>query len=234
MRKKLIAMLLGSWIAGTGYAQIAVFDSAALGQMMEEMMELESQTRELTSHTTSLQASIKRLGTYQWSNDDMLSLMDSLSDNMRQYSKIAYSAADLDKQFTTFFPGYDAKNDYQSQYQDNVNETMKTLNGSLKTIGMNAGNFSSESARLGRLHDHVQSAEGQTQVIQAMGEMSEELVTQTQSLRQIVSAQANAETAYYAQQIQKQATTQANMNAVLAAGSTEDVVYGSNPDDIIG
>jgi P-type conjugative transfer protein TrbJ len=155
---------------------------------------------------------------------------------MQRNQAIAYNASNLDHQFTAHFPGYagtTSGQSYHDQYQTNIHDTLSTINNSLASIGMNTEDFSSESSRLNAIHSHVQGAVGQTQAMQAMSEVSEELVTQTQSLRQIVSAQANMEATYYAQQMQKEASSTANMDNVIAAGSTEEVVYGSNPDNIL-
>lgn len=218
-------------ISPSSYAMMLVIDAAAVAKLVDELNELKEQTDKLKDHSTYLQNALEQLSTYKWSSDDMLSLMDDLNTTMQQYSHIATSASNLDQQYKIYFPGYVSQSDYSTQYKNNVTETLNTINGSLHTIGMNTNDFSSETARLNSLHSHVQSAQGQTQAIQALSEVSEEMVTQSQSLRQIVSAQANSEAAYYAEQVQKDATVQANISNVINAGSTTLPVYGSNSDD---
>lgn len=238
MKKSFIALIF-CLISPLSQAQLAVFDGASFGQLVEQVAELEKQYSELQTQGSNIKRSLdalEKLGDYQWSNDQLLSLMDQINTVMERNQAISYTASNLDSQFIAHFPGYAGSSggqNYQTQYQTNVHDTLSTINNSLSSIGMNTGDFATESSRLNAIHSHVQGAVGQTQALQALSEVNEELVTQTQSLRQIVSAQANSEATYYAQQIQQKATSQANLDTVVNAGSTEDVVYGSNPDDIL-
>lgn len=233
----LIGVLLNFHIS-TAQAQLAVIDAASIAQLGEELTELENHLIELKKHTTSLEHSVSTFdGTYQWSTNEMLNLMTDLNKKMQEYSHIAYSASNLDSQFKTYYPGFTAY-DAQGQlinsgqlYQANVDDTLRTMNGSLQTIGMNMGDFSTENSRMEAIQQHTQDAQGQTQVLQAMSEASGELASQTQKLRQIVSAQANAQIAYQAEQVQKEATADAELQEVLSKGMTQAPEYASNPDD---
>jgi P-type conjugative transfer protein TrbJ len=226
LKKITTGLILSGWLLCSPFslASMPVIDATAIAKLVEELNEMKRQTDKLNSQIQSLSG-------YAWSNDDALDLMNDLSAQMNQYSHIAYSAQNLDAQFAKYFPGYVAPENYQAQYESNINDTLRTFNGALQTIGLNTNNFSSEKARLDAIHSHVQSAEGQTQAVQAMTEVSEELVTQTQSLRQIVSAQANAQTAYYAQAVQQEASAKATQSEVIKAGSTTPIEYGSIPEN---
>lgn len=237
--QKLFSMiiLVFSWSPWV-QAQLAVFDASAFAQLVEQVSELEKSYVELQTQGKHIQSAIAGLSTsgYQWSNDDLLSMMTQINSVMERNQAISYTASNLDSQFMAHFPGYmgtTSGQSYDEQYQTNMHDTLNTINNSLASIGMNTGDFATESSRLDAIHAHVTGAVGQTQALQALSEVNEELVTQTQSLRQIVSAQANAEATYYAQQMQQEASRKANMDNVIAAGSTEEVVYGSNPDTIL-
>jgi hypothetical protein len=54
------------------------------------------------------------------------------------------------------------------------------------------------------------------------------MVTQLQLLRQVLMAQTNAQTAYFAEQLQNQASSQAQFNQIINAGSTSVPSYGSS------
>lgn len=221
------------------HAQLAVFDGANFGQLVEQVAELEKQYTELQSQGQHIKTSLNALTSlpnFQWSNADAMSMMGQINTVMQRNQAIAYNASNLDSQFTAHFPGYVGSTNgqsYQARYQTNTNDTLNTINNSLASIGMNTGDFANESTRLDTIHNHVQGAVGQTQTLQALSEVNEELVTQTQSLRQIVSAQANSEAVYFANQVQKEASSKANLDDVIAAGNTSEVVYGSNPDNIL-
>lgn len=226
MKRRFLALAF-LFMSSLSHAQLAVFDASAFGQLVTEVTLLQQQLDE----TTKSLAALKSLGSFQWANEDMLNLMNELNSTMNQYSRISYNAANLDTQFKQLYPGYQSPTNYQEQYQENATETLNTINGTLKTIGMNTSDFSTESSRLGALHTHVQTAQGQTQAIQAMSEISEELVTQTQSLRQMVAAQTNSEAAYFSQQVQKEASGEAELQEVLSKGMTEAPAYASDPDE---
>ena len=226
MKKHLLALAL-LCTSALSHGQLAVFDASAFGQLITQVSLLQQQLNQMTKSLDAL----KGLGNFEWANEATLGLMNDLNSTMNQYSRISYNAANLDAQFKQLYPGYQSPTNYQQQYQDNVTETLNTINGTLKSVGMNTGDFSTESSRLNTLHTHVQSAQGQTQAIQAMSEVSEELVTQTQSLRQMVAAQTNGEAAYFSGQVQKEASSEAELQEVLSKGMTEAPAYAANPDE---
>lgn len=114
--------------------------------------------------------------------------------------------------------------------------TLNTLNSVLQSMGTNAQDFQNENARLAFLQRQSQSAKGQTQAIQASSQIASEMVSQTQLLRQTVIAQTNAQTAYYATQVQNDASAKAELEHVIQSGSTNVPAYGTsghslNPPD---
>lgn len=233
IKKSLVALSLFI-TSSVSYAQLAVFDASNFGELIEQGIALDEEYQELIKQGANIQHALETLGDYTWSNNELLSLMTQLNSTMERNQAISYTASNLDSQFALHFPGYVSTGNgqtYQQQYQANTDHTLATINNALASIGINMNDLSSESSRLDVIHTHVQGAVGQTQALQALSEVNEELVTQTQSLRQIVSAQANSESTYYAQQIQKEASSEAELQEVLSKGKTDIPAYAANPDE---
>jgi P-type conjugative transfer protein TrbJ len=82
------------------------------------------------------------------------------------------------------------------------------------------------------LQQQVQSAEGQTQAIQASAQITSEVVSQIQALRQTVMVQTNAQTAYYATQVQNEASAHAELLRIVQSGKREKMDYGHSGEPL--
>jgi P-type conjugative transfer protein TrbJ len=102
----------------------------------------------------------------------------------------------------------------------------------LQSGGQSAQDYQTENTRLAFLQSQVQSANGQTQAIQAAAQLASEMVSQMQLLRQAIVAQTNAEIVYDATQLQTQASKQAELGNVIQSGSTNVPPYGSSGDPL--
>lgn len=222
--KKIICIILflGNvfFVAASFADGLPVFDLAAFLQLGKEFNLLGDQFDELKSHSTYLQQELERLkgGDYQWS--DAQSKINEAGGLVKQTTQLAYNASDLDARFKQTFPGYKPPDNYSKQYENIVTNTLNTLNAILQSVGSNANDFQDESKRLKFLQDRAQNAQGQTQAIQAASQIASEEATQLQLLRQTVVAQTNAQTAYYAAQVQKEESSRADMSRIIQAGSS--------------
>lgn len=209
------------FITFSTHAITPVIDYAAIAQLTSQLTQLKTQTE-------YIQQQLKVLDTnqYQWSNAQ--GLINQLGTIVNQTNGIAYSGKDINQRFQQAYPGYQAPTDFNQQYQNNVNTTQNTLNGVLQSVGANAADFENENKRLAFLQLQSQSAQGQTQAIQASSQIASETVTQIQLLRQITIAQTNAQTAYYATRLQNEASARAEQDEILQGGSRKIVPYGSS------
>ena len=82
------------------------------------------------------------------------------------------------------------------------------------------------------MQHQAQSAQGQTQAIQASNQISSELVSQLQLLRQTVMAQTHAQTAYYATLVQQDASSRAEFEHLMQSGSVDIPSYGSSGEPL--
>lgn len=206
-------------------AEMPVIDFAVAAQLTQQLAELERHADYLKQ-----QISVLSPGQYQWSNAQ--NLINELGNVMNQTNSLAYSSADLENRFKSAFPGYQAPQDFNAQYRNNMTQSQNTLNGVLQSMGTNARDFQNENARLAFLQHQAQSAQGQTQAIQASSQLASETVSQLQLLRQNVMAQTNAEVSYYATQLQNEASSEAELNQIIGAGSTRLPGYGNSGDSL--
>lgn len=202
-------------------ATMPVIDFAALIQLAEQLAQMKAETQYIQQELQVLQGN-----QYQWGNAQ--GLINNLGAVVQQTNGIAYSASNISQKFQQAYPGYQAPQNYSQQYKDNTNMTLNTLNGVLQSVGTSAQDFESENTRLAFLQRQSQSAQGQTQAIQAASQIASETVSQIQLLRQTVIAQTNAQTAYYATKVQNDASRQAELEKVMTAGSTTVPTYGTS------
>jgi len=206
-------------------ANMPVVDFGAIYQLEVQLRELRAQ-----SEYIKRELDVLKPDQYHWSSAGIL--ISSLSNVMNATNGIAYTAGDLDKKFRDAFPGYKAPQDYNQAYQNNVNTTQNTLNGVLQSMGTSARDFTATDTRMAFLQKQSQSATGQTQAIQASSQIAAEMVTQIQLLRQTIIAQTNAQSVYYASQIQNEANDKADLASIIKAGSREVPAYGSSGNEL--
>lgn len=219
--KKIILVFIFSIFSFSAHALMLVEDPAAIFKLGLQLKELKSQSEYLERELRNL-----KKDQTNWSNAQ--ELINQLGQVVNKTNSLAYSAEDASRRFEEAYPGYQPPQNFSKQYRDNVNMTQRTLNGVLSSMGTNAKDFENENARLKKMQDASQNAEGQLQAIQAATQISSEMVSQLQILRQTVIAQTNAQTAYFATKIQTEANAHAELSDTISNGSTKIPEYGSS------
>lgn len=203
------------------FAIMPVIDTASLAQLGNQLAELKLQTQSMQQALQTLSGN-----QYQWSNTQIF--MNQLHGAMQTTQGMTYNQEKLSEQFQRAYPGYQAPDQFHQQYQTNVNTTQQTFSGVMQSLSLHAQHFQAENNRLTFLQQQAQNAKGQTQAIQASTQIASEMVSQQQLLRQTVMAQSNAQTAYYANQLQSEASSRAELESVIHHGSTQIPAYGSS------
>lgn len=211
-----LCWLLGLCISTNAFAALPVIDFASLLQLGHQLTELRMQTK-LFEQTLQSLSDAK----YQWSNAQLM--LNQGKDCVQQMHGLSFG-----KVFQKAYPGYQVPSHYRQQYQQNVDLTQNTFSGVLQMIKEGNDSFYSENQRLSHIQQQVQTGVGQVQVLQSSAELTSEVVSQVQLLRQSVMAQSNAQTAYYANQIQDEANGRAEMEKIICTGSQSVPVYGSS------
>ena len=92
---------------------------------------------------------------------------------------------------------------------------MTTFSNSLRAIGSNTESVQREDQLMQQLEAQSQSAQGRTQVMQTANEMAVENIRQLESLKHLIAAQSNAQTAYMASQVSKSSFRQKSLDEVV-------------------
>ncbi len=209
--------------SNTVYAMLPVIDFAAIAQLGNQLTQLKMQTQAIQQALLTLSDD-----QYQWSQ--VQPLLNQLGDIMQKTHGLSFKAEQIDAAFKQSYPGYQPPTNFSDQYRNNVNTAQNTFNGVLQSLGTSAAHFQDENRRLAFLQRQAQSAQGQTQAIQASSQISSELVSQLQLLRQTVMTQTHAQTAYYATQIQQEASQRAEFENMMQNGSVDIPSYGSSSE----
>lgn len=189
-------------------------------KLVEEAGLLTQQLNNLIQQVKYTQQELAQLGNYNWNTSQ--SVINQLGNQVNQANTLAYSAGNIDSNFRKIYPGYQTNPtaSYANQYQNIVTTTQNTLNSILQSMGLSAADFANENTRMQALQNQAQNADGQTKAIQAASQIASAEVEQLQLLRQTVIAQTNAQTAYYAAQVQKEENSRADMSKIIQSGSS--------------
>lgn len=140
---------------------------------------------------------------------------------VQQGTQLSNSMQTSAAQFQQHYPGYQATQDYQQQYQSWSNNTMSTFQSTLQNTGLQMNNLQSEQGTLQALQNLNNSPQGRLQALQVGNNLAAMATNQMLQLRQLISNQVNAENAYSSYQVQKDQTAEASTSAFITAGDTD-------------
>lgn len=226
--KPVILSFLTLWLflfSESVYAILPVVDFAAIGQLGNQLTQLKIQTQSMQQELQTLSEN-----QYQWSQ--VQPLLNEMTGILQKTRGLSLEAEQIDAAFKQSYPGYQPPVNLGQQYQTNVNTAQNTFNGVLKGLCVGAAHFRDENRELAFLQRQAQRAKGQTQAIQASSQIASELVSQLQLLHQTVMAQTHAQTAYYATQVQQEASSRAAFEQLIQRGSVAIPRYGSSPESL--
>jgi P-type conjugative transfer protein TrbJ len=123
---------------------------------------------------------------------------------------LAYSLGNLDQLFRKTYPGY-ATNPtvYYTNYQKWSQTTLDTTLGALRAVGLQSQQLQSEQSVINSLESMSQSADGQMQALNVLGQISDQQVQQLMKLRELMMADMSSKQAYQAAIIQQEAAKEA-------------------------
>jgi len=123
---------------------------------------------------------------------------------------LAYSLGNLDQLFRSTYPGY-ATNPtaYYQNYQKWSQTSLDTTLGALRAAGLQSQQMQNEESIVGALEFMSETADGQMQALNVLGEIDDQEVQQLMKLRELMMADMSSKQAYQAAMIQEQAADQA-------------------------
>ena len=123
---------------------------------------------------------------------------------------LAYSLGNLDQLFRSTYPGY-ATNPtvYYQNYQKWSQTSLDTTLGALRAAGLQSQQMQNEESIVSALEFMSETADGQMQALNVLGEIDDQEVQQLMKLRELMMADMSSKQAYQAAMIQEQAADQA-------------------------
>ena len=132
---------------------------------------------------------------------------------------LAYSLGNLDQLFRSTYPGY-ATNPtvYYLSYQKWSQTSLDTTLGALRAAGLQNQQMQSEESIISALEGMSETADGQMQALNVLGQISDQEVQQLMKLRELMMADMSSKQAYQAATIQEQAASQAATQWFFSGG----------------
>ena len=180
--------------------------------------------KEIETAVNTAQQLQTEVGQYQNMLQQGLSLPNSvfsrLTNDIQQvqalYQKSAALAGNMsnfDEQFRQQFKGYDTflQNNntdpsyLTNYYKDWSQQGLDSMRTAMEVSGQNVDQISQEDATLSQIMNRSASAQGRLQAIQAGNEIAAQQVQQMQKLRQMMDAQIQSQSMWYAQNVQRRA-----------------------------
>ncbi|NKJ23849.1 P-type conjugative transfer protein TrbJ [Dyella sp. SG609] len=141
---------------------------------------------------------------------DASGTLNQLANVAQTGQSLSYSAASVNGQFQSTFPGYKTSTDYGASYRQWSQTALDSMRGALNAAGVQNANFANEEQTIAGLRVAASGALGQKAAVDAGNQIAMAQVSQLQELRQLMMAQMQSQTAYQAQQVQSQAVSEAN------------------------
>jgi P-type conjugative transfer protein TrbJ len=163
----------------------------------------------------------------------LISNIQQIQSLYNQSKALAGNLASFDSQFRAQFQGYDTyltkigqnPGYVQSFYSQWAQQGLDANRTAMEVAGANLNQIPGEDQTLAALVNQSQSAQGRLQAIQAGNQIAAQEVQQMQKLREMMNAQIQNESMYYAQKIQRQAIDDAAA-AKFYSGTVENSPTG--------
>lgn len=179
--------------------------------------QLATQAQQLSTQISQYQDMLtnsKGLSTQVWGQ--AMQDFSKLQNLMRQSRSMAYSASNLDGQFSSRYGTYDSylnqkmgARDWQNKYTQWSQEGSDNARYALKGLGLQASQMQNEQALMQQLQSMAGSAEGRMQALQVANMMAAQNVDQVMKLRQMMMLQLQMQANYLAQQQDRMAAQEA-------------------------
>lgn len=189
-----------------GNVPFANADTVYCVNCTNEVMEMARQAQNLaqyTQQTSNMIAQLEVLKTQaarltgKTPFSESSALLTNIMGMMNKGQALGYDLANISKRFETQYPGFGKQ---QGSYYENYKKWSETssdsIRNALEASGYQMGNFANESATAETLRTMNNSATGQMQAIQIGNAVSSEMLDEMRKLRQLNTAQMQAQNAY--------------------------------------
>ena len=154
------------------------------------------------------------------------SLLTKIMTAVNQGQALGYNLENISKKFEEQYPEFGKQ---QGNYFDNYQKWSATTSDSIRSALMASGiqmeNFATESATSDTLRIMNQSATGQMQAIQIGNAVSSEMLDEMRKLRQLNTAQTQAQNAFLLGEKQQKDNSMASLEKMLKPKNAEFKTY---------
>jgi type IV secretion system protein TrbJ len=158
--------------------------------------QLYQQTSNLVNQLEILRAQAARLSS-STPYSQTSALLSNLMQIVNQGQALGYNIGNITKRFETQYPEFGKRQgNYFDSYQAWSQSTSDSIRSALMAAGLQMENFATESATADTLRTMNQSATGQMQAIQIGNAVSSEMLDEMRKLRQLNTAQSQAQNAF--------------------------------------
>jgi P-type conjugative transfer protein TrbJ len=215
VKKIFIAIALCTQIILPGLSfGLIVYDPTVHGTMVanfaQEIVQLGIQAHSLISEIESIKNFNLNNGNAQANQE-----LDAIASQLQEVTNIQ-------DQFKNRFPGYDKyptsdTQGYVDRYKNIIDNTQAVLSKVTEQMGYvnDPSRISQERQDIAATKADINSAAGTKAAVQGLAELNAQTISQLQLLRQQLAAEASAQNAYYAAQIQKEANADAVLNKAI-------------------
>jgi len=192
-------------------------------QIQQYQQQVQQYVNQFNSYRMMLQ-NIGKLPQQQW--DQFSQSIMGLKKSLDFGQSLNFTAASYDQDFSKLFKGYDqylasaagkttSQNavDFQTQYKKLSTSTRDTVNGALKSLGLQAKDLENDEATMKQLQALSSSAVGQKAAIQAANEIALHQTHTLKKLQQTIMTQANMQGEYIAKQNEEKTLKKAATDA---------------------
>lgn len=194
---------------GTEWTQLANKLSMAK-QLAQQATQIQHQLQQLQNMTQNTQGVSQHL----WGN--AVTDIQKLNSIMQQSKALAFSASNLDSQFSQRYQGYNtyaskqmSSKNWQDKYNQWSQESSDNARYALKAANTQNTAMQSENNLMQRLQSMSQSTQGRMEAMQIANMMAAQNIEQVQKLRQLVMTQLQMQANYYQIQQDKDDAIQA-------------------------
>lgn len=214
----------GFFFGATEWTQIANNIQLA-GLQYKELVQIYYQLRQLSNMTINGW----RVPYQTWGNTQ--TQLMQLARIVREGQALAYSAANIDREFRNKFKNYDdylnthmGITDFSDKYEQWGRTNLDTIKASLKAANLQNAQFASEEQTLSVLQRQSETAQGRMQAIQAGNQIAAQQVRQTQKLRSLMMSQMQMQAAYMASETEEKSLKKSQRARLH---KTNDTVLGN-------
>lgn len=151
--------------------------------------------------------------------EDMLLQVRKIADVVRNSQGVAFNAASASQQFQALYPG--AKRGVSAtEYVTWSRNTIATIRNALEASGVAVDDMTSVDTVMSRVRSLAQTPRGQAQISQLALQVSNEQLAANTKLNYMIGAQTQAQSAYFASQIQSKLDAQSSMESFLGDPAT--------------